>query len=71
MKFLNILVVLMAVLMSTTGFTEEIIVVTEYWPPYNYEDQGKVTGLSTEIVRATLEQAKVKGNFGVYPWGRA
>ncbi|MCP4150527.1 MAG: amino acid ABC transporter substrate-binding protein [bacterium] len=71
MKFMSIPIVLIVVFFSANIFAEEITVVTEYWPPYNYEKDGVITGLSTEIVRATLERAKVKGNFGVYPWGRA
>ncbi len=71
MKAMNLLLVLAAVFFSADIFAEEITVVTEEWPPYNYEENGQVTGLSTEIVRATLAQAKVKGNFGIYPWGRA
>lgn len=66
-----ILIVLTVILFCTTGFTEEITVVTEDWPPYNYEENGRITGMSTEIVEAVLKRAEIKGNFGVYPWGRA
>lgn len=46
-------------------------VVTEEWEPYNYIKNGEVVGISTEIVKATLEAAGLTPIFTVYPWSRA
>jgi polar amino acid transport system substrate-binding protein len=50
---------------------EEIKVVTEEWPPYNYTENGEITGVVTEIVKATLDKAGIKTTIQVYPWARA
>lgn len=50
---------------------EEIKVVTEDWAPYNYEKGGKITGIGTQIVRATLTKAGIKAKIKIYPWARA
>jgi polar amino acid transport system substrate-binding protein len=46
-------------------------VVTEDWPPYNYTREGEVVGCSTEVVRAVLERAGIRGRFESYAWARA
>jgi polar amino acid transport system substrate-binding protein len=53
------------------GNAQQIIGVTEDWPPYNYADNGIVKGLATEIVQATLAQADSEATIHVYPWARA
>lgn len=50
---------------------ESLTVVTEEMPPFNYSENGKVTGMATEVVRATLERADLPGEFQVLPWKRA
>lgn len=46
-------------------------VLTEEYPPYNYTDGGKLTGLSTEVVEAVLKELKLHGEFQSMPWARA
>ncbi len=46
-------------------------VVTEEFPPYNYTENGRLTGLSTEIVQAALAAAQLQGQFQSLPWARA
>ncbi|OIP14873.1 MAG: amino acid ABC transporter substrate-binding protein [Comamonadaceae bacterium CG2_30_57_122] len=50
---------------------ETLQVVTEEFPPYNYTEQGRLTGFSTEVVRAVLQEANIHGNFQSQPWARA
>jgi polar amino acid transport system substrate-binding protein len=49
----------------------KIQIVTEEYPPYNYTENGQVTGLSTEIVHAVLKKLDVDLTITVYPWIRA
>lgn len=49
----------------------ELTVVTEEVPPYSYSENGEVTGLSTEVVRATLKRADLADTIQSYPWARA
>lgn len=46
-------------------------VVTEVFPPYNYEDAGVVKGAATEVIRAVLERAGLRYTIEVMPWKRA
>ena len=36
---------------------DELRIVTEELPPYNMTQNGQITGLSTEVVRAVLKEA--------------
>lgn len=68
-KLIFIIIVTLAA--AGHSIAEEITVVTEQWPPYNYEENGEIKGISTEIVRATLEKAGIKGKIYIYAWARA
>lgn len=46
-------------------------VVTELSPPHQTIKEGKVDGVSTQIVEATLKQAGLESRIEVYPWARA
>lgn len=50
---------------------QDITVVTENWSPYNYENNGVIVGISTEIVRETLKRAEIEADIRIYPWPRA
>ncbi len=52
-------------------YTGEIKIVTYEWAPYNYSENSKIIGISTEIVRAILNKANLKADYSVYPWARA
>lgn len=51
---------------------ERLVLVTEIYPPYNMlDDQGQVSGVSTDIVRQLLQSAGIDFSVAVYPWSRA
>lgn len=50
---------------------EPIRILTEEFPPYNFTEQGKITGLSTEVVEAVLKELKLQGTIQSLPWARA
>ena len=49
----------------------DLTIVTESFPPLNYEENGKLTGYSTEVVQALLATAEVTGTIQLMPWARA
>ena len=51
--------------------TETVRIVTEEYPPYNYTDNGKITGLGTDVVQAVLRELQIEGQFQSLPWARA
>jgi polar amino acid transport system substrate-binding protein len=50
---------------------QDIMIVTEEFPPYNYSDNGRAQGLSSEVVQAVLAQAGLAAEFLFLPWARA
>ena len=66
--FCNVLTV---ITLSFPVYGQSIKVVTENFPPYNYKENKELKGVSTEIVRAVLQELKIKTKIEVYPWARA
>lgn len=50
---------------------ETIKILTEEYPPFNYTDKGKITGLGTEVVQAVLKEINIEGQIQSMPWARA
>ncbi|MBC7995720.1 MAG: transporter substrate-binding domain-containing protein [Rhizobacter sp.] len=50
---------------------DDLRIVTEELPPYNMTQNGQITGLSTEVVRAVLKEAGVQAPIQSMPWARA
>lgn len=50
---------------------EPVRVLTEEFPPYNYTEHGRITGLGTELVEAVLQHLGLQGQFQSMPWARA
>jgi len=48
-----------------------LTVLAEEFPPYNYTREGKIVGLSAELVIRLLEESGLKYCHKVYPWKRA
>jgi polar amino acid transport system substrate-binding protein len=46
-------------------------ILTEEYPPYNYTEGGRITGLATEVVEAVLEELHLRGDIQSLPWARA
>ncbi|WP_222937623.1 substrate-binding periplasmic protein [Spartinivicinus ruber] len=49
----------------------ELLVVTENWPPYNFRSEERIVGASTDIVKKTLDKTNYKYNIHLYPWARS
>ncbi len=45
-------------------------IMTEVYPPYNYIENGKITGISTEIVREILKRIGHPDNIKLFSWSR-
>lgn len=71
MKQCVLTLIVIASLMIGVVRAQDITVVTYEWPPYNYTENGEIIGISTQIVRAVLNKAKVAAEYKVYPWARA
>lgn len=47
---------------------QRLLVLTESWPPYNYEENGRVIGFATEIVEAALQNAALDYTIRLGVW---
>lgn len=65
------LILFLSIALPTTVFSYDVIVVTENYPPYNYEQEGKVTGLSTDIVKRIMDESGLDYKIELLPWARA
>ena len=69
--FRALLIAGLVLLHAVSAFGGEIRVVTESWPPYTYEENGKNQGVVTEIVEATLKRSGLDYSIKIYPWARS
>jgi len=60
-----------AALLQPAGAAEPLRIVTEEFPPYNFIDKGRVTGLATEVVEAVLKETGIEATIQSMPWARA
>lgn len=66
------LVVLLAIFLAASAGSQTLTVVTEEYPPYNYQGSDKkITGMATEVVTEILKRTKINYKLGIYPWARA
>lgn len=56
---------------SVTVLGKNITIMTEDYPPFNYMENAKIKGLSTEIVKELQKRTKTKGAIKILPWPRA
>lgn len=54
---------LLILILSSMATAEQYQIVTEEWAPYNYQEQGQLTGMTTEVVRAIM--AVTGDNFDI------
>lgn len=65
------LVALVGLCALPCAWATPLMAYTEEWPPYNYAEGKEVKGISTDILRAACQIAKLQCTFQVVPWARA
>jgi polar amino acid transport system substrate-binding protein len=55
----------------SNGIAATFIILTEDLAPFNYTQEGELTGLSTEVMYKILERVKHPKNIKVMPWSEA
>ena len=56
---------------SVQGHAQQIKIVTLDFPPYSYIENGKLTGMATEVLMAILNDVGMTSEIRQYPWKRA
>ena len=66
-----LLLALLASLALPAMALDEIRIVTEELPPYNMTQDGRVTGMSTDVVQAVMKEVGIQATIQSMPWARA
>lgn len=68
----HLLTVLVALFcLPEISFADKIVVYSGVYPPYQINDNGKLTGVNTEIVRAIFRDSGIPFEIRYVPWARA
>ncbi len=71
-RIMKVVFLLVAYLISASVFAgPKITIYTEEFPPYNFMQNGVVSGINVDIVRIICESAKIECTFQLLPWNRA
>lgn len=75
MKFLRCFVVIILASLFFLGANccaqTSLKIATEEWPPYVYEQDGKIAGYSIEILNSVFAEMGVTVTYEQFPWKRA
>lgn len=52
-------------------WANQLLIVTEEWPPYNFRNNGQIVGAATEIVKKVLAHTDYNYKLNLYPWARS
>jgi polar amino acid transport system substrate-binding protein len=64
--------ILLACLAGLHAHADPLVLLTEEYPPFNMSSaKGEMTGISTEVVRALMHDARLEYSITVSPWMRA
>ena len=65
------IIILILSILTQSAYCQEVTIVTEDFPPYNYQENNIIKGLSSNVVLAVLKEINVKAEINFYPWVRA
>lgn len=75
MKFFQCsLVILLTIFFSwsaSSAAQTSLKIATEEWPPYVYNQDGKIAGYSVEILNEVFAEMGITATYDQYPWKRA
>ena len=55
---------------SHPAVSQELSIITEDFPPFNFSKDGKLTGATTEVVQEIMRRLELKEQIQVLPWAR-
>jgi polar amino acid transport system substrate-binding protein len=71
-SILHLLIALVALFcLPESSFAERIVVYSALYPPYQIDDDGKLTGVNTEIVKVIFHNSGIPFEIQYVPWARA
>lgn len=72
MKRIAIMVMGLFFIFAAVSYASQTVkIFTEEFPPFQYSENGKITGASTEIVEAVMSKSKIAYEVKSLPWARS
>ncbi|TQV85914.1 substrate-binding periplasmic protein [Aliikangiella coralliicola] len=71
MKIKMVLLLVLFSLSIQAADEDRLLVLTEEWKPFSFEENGKISGVSTAMVKAILDHANLQYEIDLLPWKRA
>jgi polar amino acid transport system substrate-binding protein len=71
MKAFFITLTMLVLLCPSALAAEKLVFATTVWPPYQYEENGQLTGITADIVREAARRLNIELEIQVLPWKRA
>lgn len=71
MKSFKILIIILLLGLTATAEAQKLTIFVDEWPPYNFEKNGKIVGISTELIEMALTNADIQYDIVLYPFKRA
>ena len=68
-----ILFLLISILVNFTSESRaenDLLVVTDFWPPYVFEENGKIVGADYDVMLAVFSRMGYEVDFRILPWKR-
>ncbi|MCG8619470.1 MAG: ABC transporter substrate-binding protein [Desulfobacterales bacterium] len=70
-KLTSLICFVSLMILSAPVLAGQFSIMTEEYPPFNYTENGKLTGLSSEVMTELLNRLGHENNIKVLPWARA
>ncbi|WP_291327912.1 ABC transporter substrate-binding protein [Desulfovibrio sp. UCD-KL4C] len=70
-KSFKILIIILLLGIVGNAQATELTIFVDNWPPYNFKQNDKIVGISTELIEVALQKAKIKYKLVLYPFKRA
>ena len=62
---------LLSIVFATSSNAQQVTIYTEEFPPFNFTEKGKITGVSAEVVRHVLTGTGIRYQIRSLPWEQA
>ena len=71
LKSYKIIIIILMLGFAVTAKAKEFTILVDNWPPYNFQENGTIVGISTELIKAALKKANIQYKLKIYPFKRA
>lgn len=71
MKRCLICLFLFSIMFAATANARELTIYTEEFPPFNFTEKGKITGVSTEVVQHIMAETGIRYQIRSLPWDQS